>query len=85
MENDIDPPSFFEEDNDYFKNMPSNVDNNVITGIPIFDKQNQNKKIEKSSSINKILINAVDKKKPTVNNPNSNNKIFLKETESIKF
>lgn len=82
MENDIDPPSFLEEDNDYFKNKPANVDNNVITGIPVFEPQNPNKKLEKCPSKNKITISAVDKKKNTNNTPNLSNKILLKDTES---
>lgn len=86
MENDIDPPSFLEEDNDYFKNKPTNVDNNIITGIPIFEPQNHREKIEKSSSKNKISISAVDKKKQPVNiTPNLSSKMLLKEAESKHF
>jgi len=89
MENDIDPPSFYEEEDDYFKMKPNNLDNNIITGIPIFESQIQNKnaKIEKNPSKNKISINAVDKKKSVTNNtPNINsNKMLLKDLESKNF
>lgn len=84
MENDIDPPSFLEDDNDNFKVKQTSVDNNIITGIPIFEPQSQNKIIEKSTSKHKISISAVDKKKQTNNNnSNTSNKVLLKETESM--
>ncbi len=82
MDNDIDPPSFLEEDNDDFKIKHSNVESNVITGIPIFEHQNQNKKIEISNSKSKISISAVDKKKQANNTPNFSSKVLLKDTES---
>ncbi len=88
MDNDIDPPSFLEEDEDNYK---TNInDNNIITGIPIFEQQShsKNNKVEKNSekisAKNKITINAVDKKKTAMNNISNmvNNKNSFKELES---
>jgi hypothetical protein len=65
MDNDIDPPSFMDDDIDYNnESITRKVGaNTILTDIPVYEvNPNKTPKLEKSFTKSKIAICAVDKK-----------------------